>query len=40
MSAKAKQKDKKTWKQIQVLISENFVIDIEQLQKLEKELYG
>ena len=40
MSAKAKQKEKKTWKQIQALISDNFVLDIGLLQKLETELYG
>jgi hypothetical protein len=40
MSAKAKQKEKKTWKQIQALISDNFVLDMGLLQKLEKELYG
>jgi len=39
MSAKAKQKEKKTWKQIQALISENFVIDMKFMNKLEKELY-
>ena len=40
MSAKAKHKEKKTWKQIQTLISENFVIDMKYMNKLEKELYG
>mgnify|MGYP003133492340 FL=1 len=33
MSAKAKHKEKKTWKQIQKLISENFVIDMKYMNK-------